>query len=84
MPTTDHDCAGCRARAKTERALERCTRGTSLEDFINAVLGDLTLAELSMLAGTTVAEWVEEDPRSRRLFRKLRGVPAPASGDRAE
>jgi hypothetical protein len=78
MATTDHDCAGCRARAKTTQALQHCSRGTNLDDFINTVLQDLTLTELWTLAGTTVQEWIQEDPRSRLLFRELRGVPAPA------
>lgn len=69
---TDHDCWGCVVRGKLQAALAGVDPSTPLELVVDAVLRELTLAELCQCAGETLLAWAEDErrpPRPRRLAR---------------
>jgi hypothetical protein len=71
--STDHvDCWGCVVRGKLLDALAGVDPNAPLEPIVDAVLRELTLAELCQCAGETLRAWAEEErqpPPPRRLAR---------------
>jgi len=69
---THDDCRGCAIRGKLHDALAGVDPSTPLEPIVNAVLGELTLAEICQCAGETLLAWAEDErrpPRPRRFAR---------------
>jgi hypothetical protein len=76
MTNDPTDCWGCVARAKLHRGLACVDPTTPLEPIVQAVLGELTVAELCQCAGETLRVWAEDERRPPRRSRLTR-VPSP-------
>jgi hypothetical protein len=83
-PTTHdtHDCWGCVVRAKLRDALAGVDPSTPLELLMDELFHELTLEEVSRLAGETLLAWAEDERRAPRHGRIAR-LASPRHGVRS-